>query len=191
MISASPHIENTFFGDNVRIVLSQNILQTESYILKAIRAPIESEIVRTKLSRLFLAVAMMRIKGSQGARRMDCAGGLLSIAVESKDEVEKQATSVNACRWLHISALALTASYVLEHSCEVAELLSYSYGILWALPYVMKGWSYDGCEAMLSLERKIKADHPDWATRPPAPTSAKSQGCATALFLCLAYCIFR
>jgi hypothetical protein len=111
------------------------------------------------------------------------------------DEI-KSSFSVDACSWLHINALALTASYVLGRSREVAELLSYSYKILWALPYIQQGWSFtDGCEAMLSLERNIKADHPEWATRPPMKPQEQQEpkaGCAAVLILLLIpFGIFR
>jgi hypothetical protein len=189
LISSSPQIEIKFFASSVTPILSQNIVQTESYIVKASKVPIESEVFRKKLAKLFLAVATMRIQGFQGARNCDSAQGLLSAVPLSRMESSKKQFSVDTCSWLHISALSLTASYLLEPSREVAELLSYSYRILWALPYILNGWSAtDGCEAMLSLERKIKADHSDWPTR---PTPVKSQGCATVLLFFLPAALFR
>ena len=191
LVSSSPQIEFKVFGSSVMPVLSQNIVQTESYIVKALQSPVESEIFRKKLAKLFLAVAMMRIKGFRGARLIDSAQAL-SDAVRGSSESLKLEYSIDACSWLNMGALALTASYALEPSQEIAQLLSYSYGVLWALPYIIKGWSaIDGCEAMLSLERKIRADHPDWTTRPTRPTRppAQSTGCTTVLLLFL-FCCF-
>lgn len=196
LISSSPTIEIKLHSSNVHPALAQHIVQVQSYILKASRCQIENEVIRKKLARLFLAVAIMRLKGFDGARNCDSARSLLYLAVEEQRDENKRHWSLDTCSWLHISVLALTASYVLEHSEEVADLLSYSYEILSALPYIQKGWSStEGCEAMLFLERKIKADHPEWVTRPtrPTPPSAKPQaGCATVfIFLLFLFAILR